>query len=212
MAVIKQGILGALSGKVGSVIGGSWKGIAYLRSRPASVANPRTAGQVTQRNSFTAMIQVASLLLAKIVKPLWDRFAQFESGYNAFVGANIKCFVNGVFTNFSDFIIARGKLVGFDTPTITMGVGDTATVVDWLDNTGEGDALATDESYGVYYNETQDAWGQTVLNKTRDNTQMTIVGDVEAVAGDVIHVWIAFRRADGTSVSDSQYITDVVPA
>ena len=31
MGTIKQGILGGFSGKVGSVIGGIWKGISYMR-------------------------------------------------------------------------------------------------------------------------------------------------------------------------------------
>ena len=50
MGKIAQGILGGLSGKVGNVIGGSWKGIDYIRIKPSSVANPRTVGQVNQSN------------------------------------------------------------------------------------------------------------------------------------------------------------------
>jgi len=40
MGKINQGILGGFSGKVGNVIGGNWKGIDYMRVKPASVANP----------------------------------------------------------------------------------------------------------------------------------------------------------------------------
>jgi hypothetical protein len=42
MGTIKQGILGGFSGKVGTVVGASWKGIAYMRSLPQKVKNPRT--------------------------------------------------------------------------------------------------------------------------------------------------------------------------
>ena len=31
MGTIKQGILGGFSGKVGTVVGSSWKGISYMR-------------------------------------------------------------------------------------------------------------------------------------------------------------------------------------
>ncbi len=48
MGKIKQGILGGFSGKVGTVIGGNWKGISYMRSIPQSIKNPRTDGQVSQ--------------------------------------------------------------------------------------------------------------------------------------------------------------------
>ena len=57
MGKIAQGILGGLSGKVGNVIGGSWKGIDYIRIKPSSVANPRTVGQVNQRTKFTATLE-----------------------------------------------------------------------------------------------------------------------------------------------------------
>jgi hypothetical protein len=40
MGKINQGILGGFSGKVGNVVGGSWKGIEYMRVIPASIANP----------------------------------------------------------------------------------------------------------------------------------------------------------------------------
>lgn len=57
MGKISQGILGGLSGKVGNVIGGNWKGIDYLRIKPSEVANPRTEGQVNQRNKFTVTLE-----------------------------------------------------------------------------------------------------------------------------------------------------------
>jgi len=34
MGIINKGILGPVSGTVGTVIGGSWKGISYIRSKP----------------------------------------------------------------------------------------------------------------------------------------------------------------------------------
>lgn len=52
MGTIKQGILGGFSGKVGTVIGSSWKGFSYMRGRAQSVKNPRTEGQVEQRSKF----------------------------------------------------------------------------------------------------------------------------------------------------------------
>jgi hypothetical protein len=38
MAKIKKGILGPLSGKLGPVIGGMWKTIAYIRIAPSKKA------------------------------------------------------------------------------------------------------------------------------------------------------------------------------
>ena len=52
MGKIKQGILGGFKGKVGTVIGASWNGIAYMRSLAQSVKNPKTAAQLQQRAYF----------------------------------------------------------------------------------------------------------------------------------------------------------------
>jgi hypothetical protein len=37
MRIIKQGVLGGFSGKVGTVIGSSWKGIAVMRGPTGSI-------------------------------------------------------------------------------------------------------------------------------------------------------------------------------
>ena len=52
MGKIKQGILGGFKGKVGTVIGASWNGIAYMRGLAQSHKNPKTAAQLKQRAFF----------------------------------------------------------------------------------------------------------------------------------------------------------------
>jgi hypothetical protein len=52
MGKIKEGILGGFKGKVGTVIGSSWNGIAYMRGLAQSVKNPKTAAQLQQRAYF----------------------------------------------------------------------------------------------------------------------------------------------------------------
>lgn len=52
MGTIKQGILGGFSGKVGTVVGGSWKGISYMRVLAQNVKNPRTDAQMNPRSNF----------------------------------------------------------------------------------------------------------------------------------------------------------------
>ena len=56
MGTIKQGILGGFSGKVGTVIGSSWKGISYMRGQAQHVKNPRSSGQMDQRTKFNLVL------------------------------------------------------------------------------------------------------------------------------------------------------------
>ena len=58
MGKIKQGILGGFKGKVGTVIGSSWNGIAYMRGLAQSVKNPKTAAQTTQRGFFREVLDI----------------------------------------------------------------------------------------------------------------------------------------------------------
>ena len=52
MGKIKQGILGGFKGKVGTVIGSSWNGIAYMRGLPQSTKDRKSAAQLAQRDFF----------------------------------------------------------------------------------------------------------------------------------------------------------------
>ena len=92
MGIIKRGILGGVSNKIGNVVGSSWKGIATLRSLPLSVANPNTKAQRDNRDTFTLMSKLGSEVLATICQPLWNRDAKQMSGFNAYVMYNKKAF------------------------------------------------------------------------------------------------------------------------
>ena len=52
MGKIKQGILGGFKGKVGTVIGSSWNGIAYMRGLPQSHKDAKSQAQLAQRDFF----------------------------------------------------------------------------------------------------------------------------------------------------------------
>lgn len=205
MGVIKQGILGGFSGKVAGVVGSSWKGIAVIKSLPLSVANPKTAGQVAQRGAMTQIVIVSRLLLASILQPFWNPFAQKMSGYNAFVKENIDTFTTAGFTVFADFFSMRGSLINADTLAASASAGGTDIDLTWVDNSGTADALATDEAVVVYYNATQDYWGTSVAGAIRSAAALNIV-DANLVLADVLHVYPSMTRPNASKVSDSTYI------
>jgi len=210
MGVIKQGILGGFSGKVANVVGSSWKGIAVIKSLPLSVANPQTAGQVAQRTAFTAAVALAVNILTTIVKPLWDRFAQLQSGYNAFIQANIAHFDGSGDLTYADLDISSGSLLGVPIDSVTGTNGSSNVVVAWSDNSGTGNALATDECYVLVLNETTGAYGVSSAVSTRTTETATAVMSEECTTADTLHAYLAFRKADGTLVSPTTYATDSV--
>jgi hypothetical protein len=100
MGKIPQGILGSLSGKVGSIIGGSWKGIDYIRIKPASVANPRTEGQVNQRNKFTITLEYLQAT-SDFIKVGYKAFAVKKTEFNAAMSYVLNNAVGGIAPNFT---------------------------------------------------------------------------------------------------------------
>jgi hypothetical protein len=205
MSKLTSGILGPLKGKIGGVVGSTWKGIPVLKTKPASVANPRTSAQVTQRNAFSAVVAIARIILVSIIKPLNDRFAQGQSGFNQFVSRNIGNWDGETLSTPENIEIARGVLQPLD--TFNAGEGATADEigVSWVDNTGDGDALATDELYIAVYNVTKGTIEGFSNVATRDEESVTVSFDGTVEAADVIHVYGALKRADNTKVSSTMH-------
>lgn len=66
MGKIKQGILGGFNGTTGSVVGASWKGIAYMRGKAQSIKNPRTEAQMSNRTLFGRVSDIMSKALVAV--------------------------------------------------------------------------------------------------------------------------------------------------
>ena len=205
MATFKQGILGGFSGKVGGAVGSSWKGINVMKSMPVSVANPRTAGQVSQRSKFKTIVELGSANLTGVCKPLWDRFSQKKSGYNAFVQANIdNCDANGIIVP-ADFITSRGALTPIEVSVCSYNSTLDEFTTDWVDNSGEGSALATDKVFIMIYNKTQNVSFSFDTANIRGEVQNKKNNGIAIAPGDEVYCYVSALRADGSIVSNSSY-------
>ena len=211
MGVIKQGILGGVSGKVGSVVGSSWKGIAVLKAMPLSVANPNTAAQQTQRGKMTKVVSVMRVLLASLIQPVWNPVAKGMSGANLFVKENIPAFSSSALATPSAFYASRGTLLGQVIATAVADASDDTVVITWSDNSGQSDALATDIAFAVVYNATQDYWLVSSFSAERQDGTLTIA-DTAVVAGNTMHAWLGFARPNYSKIATSDYSVVTVQA
>ena len=85
MGKIKQGILGGFKGKVGTVIGSSWNGIAYMKGLPQSQKDPKTAAQIAHRAFFSEVQDLVSQLTYEQLVFLFPNSAKGMSRRNALV-------------------------------------------------------------------------------------------------------------------------------
>lgn len=109
MAKIPAGILGRIIGKVGDVVGASWKGIPYIRQYVIP-ANPNTDAQKAERDLFRDIVYIAKTLLGPVLQVFWDPFLRQNSGWAQFIGETRKVYLEeGTYDN---VLIARGTLEG----------------------------------------------------------------------------------------------------
>lgn len=205
MAILKQGILGGISGRVGNVVGSSWKGIPVLKTRPLSVANPRTNAQVEQRDKMSTMVKIGSEALNGFVRPLWDRFASQMSGYNAFISANIQSLNSSSEIEPDTFRASRGRMLA--TPILGAEISNLGAdlVVDWSADILDSFQSATDVPYVLAVSASGDVKVAAAGKTSRASTMAsfsTLPGKTLAT-GDIL--FLSFRRVDGTVVSNSSY-------
>lgn len=210
MAIIKQGILGGFKKKIGSVVGSSWKGKATMRSLPLSVANPKTAAQVSNRNRFKACAEFASLILASIIKPLMDRFAGQMSGYNYFTKLNKEVFANPSTPTWYDLIISKGKMIA---PVVSnSSLSTTGVTLNWSGTPQDRYGLPTDKVFAlIVATDDNKIIFQGDTGATRSENSKAITFTESVAEDDGLAAFVAFLRADGSEVSNSGYLGMTVP-
>ncbi len=67
MATVTKKIGGAYRNKIGDFIYAKYRNKLVVRSKPTSVRNPRTLGQISQRNRLSAMSSLAQAMSAAII-------------------------------------------------------------------------------------------------------------------------------------------------
>lgn len=212
MAILKQGILGGVKGKVGSVVGSSWKGIATLRSLPLSVTNPRTAAQVGNRTRFSDVVALATVLLSAIIKPLNDRFASGMSGYNLFMQRSRDCFTHaGIFVP-ANLILSRGKLGATEIGALLADEDSDMVTVPFSKVLGNGYQSLTDKAFAVCCDAAGTVLGFDSGSSVRDDGSVVILLNRPLEENEIITCYLSFLRADGTMCADSTYKTTTVLA
>ncbi len=205
MGVIKQGILGGFSGAVANVVGSSWKGIAVIKAKPLSVANPRTAAQVGNRDQFSQSVLFAVAILVNTIKPLLDRIAVRQSGYNFFVSLNKALFSSTKLETPADLVISQGTVEPPNVSSVDYDPASNLLDISYSTSTSVGDALPTDEIYGCLYNETLNESISITENNARSAGDLSQPIPVTWLAGHTVYSWTAFRRADGSRASNTTY-------
>lgn len=211
--VITGGILGGFSGKVGSVVGGKWKTTNYMRGHVIP-ANPNSVAQQAQRGAMGRMVSISQQILSTVIQSFWNPFQSAMSGYNAFVKENIAKLALITFYLNETFVLAKGSLLGVPSIAGVYTTGTGVLVVSWTDNSGEGNALTTDDFTIVVFNKDGTLLGvqeSSVTPADRSDGTDSITISTGKTATDLF-VFIFFHRGTGAALMVSNSVGDAVAA
>lgn len=208
MGKINQGILGGFSGKVGSVVGGNWKGINYMRVH-TKPTNPNSEKQINQRSKFS----LALSFLQPITPFLRVGYKLFTAKQTAFNAAMSQVLTNAITGDAPDAVIdytaiavSKGNLTTAQTAAFTYESGQIT--ITWSDNSGTGTAKATDKAMYVVYNPAKvDAVYETA-GALRSAMSQIVSLPAEWV-GDIVQIYVAFISDDSSNVANSVYVGSV---
>jgi hypothetical protein len=210
MGTITQGITGAFSGKVGPVIGSSWKGRGYMRARPAKVANPKTAGQEGHRAKFAAIVRFMKGVNDFLRIGFYSQ-AESISTFNVAVSYNYRHALTGTYPDFaidySRVQLSSGVLSGALNPEVSYTPAGQLTFT-WENNSNGTNALSTDRVLLAVYNPTSGKAVMELDGNTRASGSQTITLPPSLIGAE-LQCYIAFGNARELAVSNSQFVGEI---
>lgn len=203
MGTINKGILGGFSGKVGSVIGGTWKGIDYMRSKGTNRNLNPSEKQLAQQLKFALVMRFVQTM-AGLLDVSFRNYAVKMTGINNAFAYTINNAISGVYPAFSiDYslaLVSRGDLPNALGPAVTSGTGSLLTF-SWTNNAGVGTAKADDQAILVAY--CPDLRQTIYTTAGGDRSALTGDLDVSPFSGLQAQTWIGFISKDGRNVATS---------
>nr|WP_294875493.1 DUF6266 family protein [uncultured Pedobacter sp.] len=204
MAKLTSGIFGPISGKVGGLVGASWKNISYLRSKPQKTTKPPTEAQVANREKFK-FLQELLVPFYPYITVGFKNMARNRTEINVAFSENFERSIRGTYPNLSvDYTLLRlskGTLPPLISAQASL-VGADLIKVTWLPNnqgTFDDQIMLT-----VYSPELKIADGFVGGVRRRDK-ECTFRFNPRLI-GKSLEVYVSLVALNGARVSDTEYL------
>lgn len=207
MGTYNKGILGPFSGKVGTVVGASWRGKDVMRSLPKKTDRTPTEVQLQQRLKFTTVSDFLTPM-SNVISLYFGSGSGELTRRNQAMSYHMK---EAVLFNNPDFEIlynkvqiSKGDLTGVQNPTVAAAPTNKLTYT-WEDNSGQGAAKATDRLVIVVFAPDEKLY-YTTLDAGERNSASVEVQLPAFFNGLEVQSWITFAAADGKAYATSVYM------
>jgi hypothetical protein len=209
MGTIQKGILGGFSGKVGSVVGGSWKGIDYMRSKANRRTTTSSQKQKEQQMKFALVIKFLQPL-SNLLAISFKSYAVKMTGGNSAMSYNLRNGITGVYPAFaldySKILVSRGDMPNAINPAATAAAAGVVNFT-WTNNAGSGKATDTDKSILVAYCPELD---QSIFtDAAAERSEETAALDLSAFSGLTVETWLGFISETGKDIATSVFTGEV---
>lgn len=209
MGTYNKGILGAFSGKVGPVVGASWRGKEVMRSLPKKGNRIASNSQLLQRQKFTF---VNAFLNG--IQPVVKRYFGTDSGTKtrrnqamSYLMQEALVYNNPNFEwDYPKVLVSKGDLTGIGDATLSVAAGEIA--VSWANNSLQGEALPDDKLVLVVYDPESKSvvYSLAAGNRADETAALAMPNYLE---GATVQVWGTFVSADDALYATSLYLGTV---
>ena len=208
MAKIKKGILGPFSGRVGPIIGGSWKGIGFIRIKPEKPATPKPRSEA--QLAHLAKFKYLTLWLKPFHNYLsigYRNLAEQTTELSAAFSYNFKNALSGVNPNFElnyeEIRLSRGVLPGIENPVVTR-LSPSEIQLTWK-SSNNPKAQYNDLLMLVVYDR-DGCESDGIIGGTKRADHQCVFKYQAHLEGKDLDVFIAMFSVDGKLNSESQYL------
>ena len=209
MGKYKNGILGAFSGKIGTVIGASWKGIDYMRSLPRESSIPPSEAQIVQRTKFTMVRKF--LLGTKDLIEICYQNSHKSTAMNGAISYNLTHSVEGTFPDlqidFKNLLISKGDLLGSWSPS---AVSTEPNTIDFRWSNGPFCQMRSAEDLVllIIYSQANESFVVLTDAETR-SAGFAQISTRPEFKGDTVHCYLSFFSTELGISSTNEYLGKV---
>lgn len=209
MGRYKKGILGPFRGKLGTVVGASWRGIDYMRSLPEPNNKPATPAQLAQRNKIS-LFRGFLLGIGDIIESCFQNIEKFTP-MNEALSYNMKHSIAGTYPaqsiNFRHLLFSKGELMGCWLPQ-AVSTKNNSIDFSWRNGSFNPMRAADDQVTIVVYDPIENQFCKLVNAATRAEEMLRLILP-ENFSGHDVHCYISFYSTDRGLASTNEYLGTV---
>jgi hypothetical protein len=210
MAKIRKGKLGPVSGKIGPIVGATWKGISYIRTRPKKKKKKNKLKRSPAQIAAQEKLKFMNLILVPFHEFITVGFANEaveKTEISAAFSANYNTMISGVYpdleADYSKLILSVGKLPMIN--DVKMILEDSEMLkLTWKSDVVKKTAFNDQLMFVAYSPELNMSFGFTGgVNRAYKECDIKIQ---EPFIGKTLEVYVGMTSFNRKSIANSMYL------